>query len=174
MTRRLLTAVFVVAALTLGACSADTGSVGDPIPGEKVRGVERSMLPEHVLDLAVTQESVSEQLRAVDRAFVDAVGLFAFRDNQLVKATLQLSEFNDRAKVGDRRFQQTVLATIGGTTPREYRLGGEIVHVSTGKRQLLAVWFRDRWMMVLSVRNDYLRPRALLRELVALDPGSGR
>jgi hypothetical protein len=165
--RSLIAAGLVVA---LAGCGADTASVGSPVAGEAIGEIPASLLPDTVLDLDVTVEDVADQVATVDRSFVDAVGLFGLRADKLLKATLQVSRFNDEAEVERARFRNRVLREIGQSVPEEFRLGEERVHVTTGNRQTIAVWFRGDHMMILSVRSDYERPRTLLRELLELDP----
>jgi len=156
--------------LALAACGADTESVGSPVAGEAIDEVPASLLPDRVLDLNVTVEDVADQVATVDRSFVDAVGLFGLREDELLKATLQVSHFNEEAEVERARFRNRVLREIGQTVPQELRLGDSRVHVTTGNRQTIAIWFRGDHMMILSVRSDYERPRTLLRELIDIDP----
>ena len=52
------------------------------------------------------------------------------------------------------RFQAGIVNRIGSTTPRRYRLGHDVVYLTTGPRQNLAVWFRGRLLMILTVRQE--------------------
>ena len=48
--------------------------------------------------------------------------------------------------------------------------GGMGSNLTTGTKQQISIWFRDRYMFVLSVRDDYLQPRALLRAALEIKP----
>jgi len=44
------------------------------------------------------------------------------------------------------------------------------VWATTGTKQQLFVWFRERHLMVLAVRSDFTQPRTLLREALEIEP----
>jgi hypothetical protein len=157
--------------MLVAACGADTTAVGDPVAGKSISPLSSSLLPTKVLDLNVTSEDVSDQLATQNRAFVRQVSLFGLRKGDLLKATLQVSVFNDEAKLDRAAFRNRILRDIGRTVPQEVRLGDERVHVTTGNRQTIAVWFKGDDMLILSVRADYEQPRSLLRAVLDLDPG---
>ena len=160
----------LLAVLLLGACGADTTSVGDPVAGKSISPLSSSLLPAKILDLNVTSEDVSDQLATQNRSFVRQVSLFGLRKGDLLKATLQVSVFNDEAKLDRAAFRNRILRDIGRTVPQEVRLGDERVHVTTGNRQTIAVWFKGDDMLILSVRADYEQPRSLLRALLDIAP----
>lgn len=164
---RLLLAAVAVA--VLAGCGADTATVGDPVAGKAIDTISSSLLPSTVLGLNVTAEDISDQLSTQHRAFVREVSLFGLRDDDLLKATLQVSRFNDEAKPDEKEFRNRILRDIGQTVPKEFRLGGARVHVTTGNQQTIAIWFKGDLMMILAVRSDYDRPRTLLRTLLDLD-----
>ena len=66
--------------------------------------------------------------------------------------------------------QSGIVSHIGSTTPRRYRLGKDSVYMTTGARQNLAVWFRGRFLVILTVRQDYKDARALLRNALEITP----
>jgi len=162
--------LLAVAVTLLAACGADTASVGSPVAGDAITLISSSVLPSTVLDLEVTPEDVADQVATESRAFVDEIGLFGLRAGDLLKATLQVSRFNDDADLDRAAFRNRILREIGQRVPEELRLGADRVHVTTGNRQTIAIWFRGDHMMILSVRSDYDQPRRLLRELLELDP----
>ena len=85
-------------------------------------------------------------------------------------ATLQVSHLDDQARIDDPAFRQSFVSSIGGIEPQQERLGDRLVWLTTGTEQRLSIWFAGRYLMVLAVRNDYERPRGLLRSLLAVQP----
>jgi len=165
-------ALALVALVVVAGCGADTASVGNPVAGKEISTISSTRLPDQVLGLNVTSEDVSDQLATEDRAFVNEVSLFGLREKDLLKATLQISRFNADAKLDKAAFRNRILRDIGKTVPQAVRLGTKTVHVTTGNRQTIAVWFQGDEMMILSVRSDYDQPRTLLRKLVELGESS--
>ncbi|HUR78263.1 MAG TPA: hypothetical protein VMZ22_09975 [Acidimicrobiales bacterium] len=160
-------ALGVAAVLALGATACGGGSAR----ATTVRTLDPPGLGDQVLDLAVEPETAKvSALRAVKRPYVDGVGLFSLRRDTQLEATLQISRFNKDAKTGSARFRDSVVRQIGSTTPHEFRLGDDRVWLTTGRRQSVSVWFKDRYLFVLSVRDEYAQPRALLRSVLQVEP----
>lgn len=151
------------------ACGGDSDAVEQAAEFEIVGP---DFLPGQVLDLTVGPEPVEEVLADVRAAFVDAVGFYGFRQGELLQATLQLSRFGDDADWRDPKFRNAIVTGISATTPQRLRMGGRTVFLSTSLRQQLAIWFDGRWMFVLAIREEYEQPRALLREVTAVEPPS--
>ena len=85
-------------------------------------------------------------------------------------ATLQVSKLGGPARTDDPVFRRSIVGRIGGSVPREVRLGDTTVWLTTGTSQRLTAWFHGDYFFVLSTRADYERPRTLLRELVEVRP----
>jgi hypothetical protein len=160
----------VAAALALAGCARSDASPVKPTPGQAVKALEIPNLPADLLGLKLAPEDVAEDLGKVPAAFIDAMSLYSLRHNELVMATLQVSRFNDGADVNAEKFRQTVVNQIGSTAPRTVRLGGETVYLTTGIKQSIGVWFKDRYLFVLSARGDYDEPRTLLRKALEIKP----
>lgn len=161
--------IVAVAALALAGCTRSGASVA-PTPGKAVTALEVPNLPPDLLGLKLAPEDVSEDLAKVPSAFIDALSLYSLRHNDLVMATLQVSRFNDGADVKAEKFRQTVVNQIGSSAPRTLRLGGETVYLTTGTKQSIGVWFKDRYLFVLATRADYDEPRTLLRKALEIQP----
>ena len=56
------------------------------------------------------------------------------------------------------------------SAPRTERLGTDTVYLTTGTKQSIAVWFKDRYLFVLATRADYDEPRTLLRKALEIQP----
>jgi hypothetical protein len=159
----------VIAALALAGCARSDASVA-PTPGKAVKTLDLPDLPPDLLGLKLAKEDVSKDLAKVPKAFVDSLSLYSLRHNELLMATLQVSRFNAGADVGAQKFRQTVVNQIGSSAPRTVRLGGETVYLTTGTKQSIAMWFKDRYLFVLSTRADYDEPRTLLRKALEIEP----
>jgi hypothetical protein len=157
------------AALALAGCTRSDASVA-PTPGKAVKALDIPNLPPDLVGLKIAKEDVSEDLGKVPKAFVDSLSLYSLRHNDLVQATLQVSRFNDGADVKAEKFRQTVVNQIGSSAPRTLRLGGETVYLTTGTKQSIGVWFKDRYLFVLATRADYDEPRTLLRKALEIKP----
>jgi len=158
-----------VAALALAGCTRSDASVA-PTPGKAVTALEIPGLPADLMGLKIAPENVSEDLAKVPSTFIDSLSLYSLRHNDLVMATLQVSRFNDGADVQSEKFRQTVVNQIGSSAPRTVRLGGETVYLTTGTKQSIGVWFKDRYLFVLATRADYDEPRTLLRKALEIKP----
>ena len=169
MNRLRLLGVVALAALALAGCTRSDASVA-PTPGKAVKTLDLPNLPPDLLGLKLAREDVSDDLAKVPKAFIDSLSLYSLRHNDLVMATLQVSRFNDGADVNAQKFRQTVVNQIGSTAPRTVRLGGETVYLTTGTKQSIGVWFKDRYLFVLATRADYDQPRTLLRKALELKP----
>ena len=160
----------IAAAVALAGCARSDASSVKPTPGQAVKPLEVPNLPGDLLGLKLGLEDVTEDLAKVPAAFIDALSLYSLRRDDLVMATLQVSRFNDGADVKEEKFRQTVVNQIGSTAPRTVRLGGETVYLTTGTKQSIGVWFKDRYLFVLATRADYDEPRTLLRKALEIKP----
>jgi hypothetical protein len=157
----------VVAAASLAACGRGQDA---PAAVRTVEDLGPGPVPAEMLGLKLHPESV-EVLKAAERPFVDAVGLYSLRSpDDLLQATLQLSRFSPDADYRSERFQQAVVQQIGSSAPRAFRMGDQTVHLTTGRRQSVAVWFKDRYLFVLATREEFEQPRSLLRAALAITP----
>lgn len=168
--RRRRSRLVSVAALALavaavgGACGNDGTPSGQATEVKALQGIA---VPDPLLDLATKSEDVSV-VEGTKRPFVEAVGLYSLRRDDLLQATLQISRFTKQAKANKAKFRNAVVTQIGATTPRQFRMGHETVYLTTGRRQSMAVWWKDRYLFVLATRDDYETPRALLRSALEI------
>lgn len=177
--RRSSPAVLVlVAALALGAtaCGDDEPFVYG-VAGSEVGTLDSGLLPDRILGLNVAEEDVTETLELVSNTYVNQVSVYSFRLGKLLQATLQVAHFDPDAGGEqapdywkDRQFKLGLVNNIGGSAPREVRLGGSPVWLTTGTNQQIAIWFRENHFLVLATRADFTQPRSLLRELLEVQP----
>lgn len=147
-----------------------SGCGNDDAPTEVgVDPIDRDVLPDSVLGLVVDSEDLTDQLESVQRPYAASAGLFSLREAEELQATLQVTEFDPDADLGDRDVEGTILAQISKTPPLRLRVGDTVVYMSRADRQSVAVWFTDRHFLVLSTRDSYETPRELLRTLTSLE-----
>lgn len=159
----------VVATLVVLLAVAGCGGGGKPSAHE-VATLDPGMLGRRVLDLDVATENVADELARKTDVYVDGLTLFSLRRQKLLMATLQVARLDDRARVHDATFRRSFVASLGGTEPRQVRLGTTDLWTTTGNDQELAVWFDGAYLFVLSTRKDYERPRILLRTMLEVKP----
>ena len=157
----------VVAAGFLGAVACSGNSDGGSQLGRAQSAV--LSLPSQVLGLAVKAEDVTKQTKGIKRSYTDSVGLFSMRENDLLRATLQVSRLNNLARPQSESFQRSIIELVGGSTPLKMRAGEVTVYTTSGNKQNIFIWFRGKGMFILSVHQDYEFPRTLLRKIVPLE-----
>ena len=165
-----LVASLLVAALVVASASACSGEdEADALTTDDVEELDADFVPATMLGLAVEPEK-TEGLDDVGRSYIGATQLYSLRDGDQLAATLQVGRFNDGVKWASRAFQRRVLNQIGASNPRIATLGEERVYLTTGVKQRLAVWFKDHHLFVLGIREEFARPRTLLREALEVAP----
>jgi hypothetical protein len=118
--------------------------------------------------LTVSLENLKDRIGGVKRPYVLSTGLYSLRSGTVLQATLQISTFNDKARVDDPSFRLAIVNQIGSTAPSAFRMGDKIVYLTTSKRQAVAVFFTGRSMAVLSTLDTYDAGRSLLRKVLEL------
>lgn len=156
--------VMVVATTTLAGCATSSATA---VKGEAIKELPAGIVPDEVLGLKVSKEETSA-VQGAKSAFVDSIGLYSLRSDDLLQATLQVSRFTKDAKVKSESFRTGVVQQIGSSTPQAVQMDGTTIYLTTGKRQTVAVWFQGRYLYILGTREEYATPRALLRELVTV------
>lgn len=166
--RALVLASLILILAGTAACGeegvSDKGTAGKSV--EKLTGV----VPSELLGLTATEEDVSQNLASTGRTYVDGAALYSLRSEDVVQATIQVLRFNEDAKIEDPDFRGSLVAQIGGATPDVGRLGKDRVYFVRGVKQRLSLWFRDDHLFVLSTRDEYDKPRTLLRSALEIQP----
>jgi hypothetical protein len=154
----------VSAGLPLACGSSSTQGTN----GREIRDVDPTAIPATVVDLNVVHENIrSTIVKGVD-TYLAATGLVSLRKDNVVQATLQISDFTSAADDSSLKFRQSLVAQVGGSAPTLVRVGSDSVYVTSATKQRVYIWFRPRRFFVLLVRNDYGTPRSLLRALLGL------
>lgn len=155
-------------AVVLAACGGGGGPKG--VAGKRIQSLPAEVVPSQVLGLQVNKEDIDKALAQARRTYLDATSVYSFRDADLLQATLQVSRFTDDARFRSAEFRGTLVNQIGGSTPAPVRLSGREVFLTSGNRQRIAVWFRDRYMFVLATRDEFAEPKTLLRQAMEIQP----
>jgi hypothetical protein len=169
--RRSLASALVVFALAAGTAACGDDPARDlGAEGNEIDQLSADVVPSDLLGLKATQEDMTSSLEGSSGSYVDGVGLWAYRtEDDLLQATLQVSEFIPDAEYRTARFRLGLVNKIGGSRPRPVRLGDDTVYLTTGSKQQIAVWFRGDRLFVLSTREDFTKPRTLLREALEIE-----
>lgn len=149
--------------------SACDGGVTGAVTGAGEVTAPRIQIPDQILGLKVAPEDVSEQVQEVERPYLDAVAMFSLREEDLLRATLQVSRFNRLGRPQSHSFRRQVTAQMGGSVTEELRVEDTVVYTTTGAQQKVYAWIEERGFFVLSVHEDFEFPRTLLRRVVNLN-----
>lgn len=147
------------------ACGDEPVQVG----AKSVEKFDETIVPEDLMGLKVAAEEIGGAPDVKD-PYVEGVGLYSLRTGDLLQGTLQVSRFSEDADSETNRFRQAVVSQIGSTVPKAYQMGDRTVYLTAGKRQSIAVWFDGRYFFVLSTRDEFEQPRALLRAALEIKP----
>jgi hypothetical protein len=165
MLRRFVLGLLVVAALS-AACGSNSPT---GVSGNAIKPIAADKVPDHILGLEVHEENVKNTLAQAKDTFVQAASIYSLRRASLVQATLQVSVLTDKFNYKSGRQKASLADKIGGARAEPFRLGSETVYLTNGIRQRIAVWFRGRNLFVLSSREDFDKPRGLLRAALEID-----
>ena len=166
MTRCTRAVLGLVAGLVLLAgCGTSTP---DGVAGTNIKPIAASSLPDTIVGLEVAAEDIKNVVSPADNTYLNAVGLYSMRRGNLVFATLQVSRTTDKFDNKDAKQRSLLADKIGGARSEERRIGSDRVFLTQGTRQRIAVWFKGRDLFILSVRDDFEQPRALLREALEI------
>ncbi len=168
--RLLPAAVLAAIVLATAACGNGEDALAEATPAKSIRQLDASFLPGELLGLPVAQEDQAAALATAERSYVDAVGLYSLRSDELLQATLQVSRFNENADYSSGSFRRSLLAQIGGSRPKAVRMGKQTVYLTSGTKQRISIWFKEKYLFVLSTRDEYPYPRTLLREALEIAP----
>lgn len=167
--RRVAIALVALGMLATSACDSGPSASAEATAADDIEQLPADLLPNELLGLAVQREDMSETLQGAQLSYIDQVGLYSLRRDDLLQATIQVSRFNDNADFESSRFRRALLSQVGGSVPKEILIGDERIFLTTGTKQTIAVFFREGTMVVVAVRDDYEAPRTLLREALELE-----
>jgi hypothetical protein len=158
-------AAAAVCGILLAACGS---SPPKGVDGAAIKPIAASRVPSTILGFEVHVEDVKNSIARTDNSYVKAVSVFSLRDENLVQATLQVSELTSQFNARSGSEKATLADKIGGSRAAPFHLGADTVYLTQGQRQRVAVWFRAKQMYVLSVRDAYDKPRSLLRAVLEI------
>jgi hypothetical protein len=164
----MLCVLVACASLVGGGCGDDEpATVG--LSGKDIGALDEESMPSEVLGMRVTKEDISDALSEAKGSYVRGAALYAFRSADLLQATLQVSQFSGDADTTSPKFRAALVNQVGGTRAQQVRVGKANVYLTRGNQQRIAVWFEDEFFYVLSTREDFDKPRGLLREVLELE-----
>jgi hypothetical protein len=160
-----LLAAAAAAVLGAGACGSSA-----PPQAAKITTFTVPGLPNEILGLKVQPEDPAKTVGKAGDTYVNAVALYSLRKGELVQATLQVDQLNDKARVDSDGFRASLINGIAHSNAQEVRVGPSTVYLSNGLRQRVATWFKGRYLYVLSTRQEYTEPRTIIRKMLELQP----
>jgi hypothetical protein len=145
------------------ACSGDAEEVAPETAAARLN------VPQQLVGLRISAEKIGPGLSKVDRPYVDTVAVFSLREEDLLRASLQISRFNGAARPDDRSFRESIVSTIGGATALSLRVANTLVYTTRSSDQSIFTWFDGDGMFVLAVQREFRFPRTLLRRMIELE-----
>lgn len=140
-----------------------------PTSAAAEKGTLNISLPSQILGLTVQQEQLAKGMDDVERPYFDALALFSLRENDLLRASLEMGRFNSLARPDSKGFRNQLLGKIGSREPRSMRVGSETIYVTAGNQQAIFVWFDGDGFFVMTTHQDFVFPRTLLRRILDLN-----
>lgn len=157
----------LLVAASLAACG-DRPSASE-VGVRRIRPLSSVAIPQELAGLRVEREDVSAALAKFRTGYVKEAALYSARTPQdVVQATLQVGLLQPGERYSSSAFRRTFVNQVGGTTPKATRMGEITVWRTTGTKQVVAIWFRGRHLFLLSVREEFDRPRTMIREAVGI------
>ncbi|MEX2537789.1 MAG: hypothetical protein WD646_03960 [Actinomycetota bacterium] len=155
-----------VAGLAVAACLLVAGACSNDVEQASTVDRARLRLPQQIAGLRVVREDIKSKLEGIDRPYVDTVAVFSLRDEELLRASLQVNRFNGAANPEDRKFTDSIVSTIGGSSPQKFRVSDKDVFATAASDQVVFTWFHSDGMFVLAIQRDFEFPRTLLRRVL--------
>jgi hypothetical protein len=164
---RLVAGLLLASALFGSACGSDDGSV-DRAKKRDIAELDAT-IPLSLNGLDVVEEDIAETLDSAQRPYLAAAGLYSFREDDLLQATLQIGRFADDVDEEDETFVDRLVNRVSAGA-RKVRMGNQLLYVGGADRQTLTMWLEDGHMFLLSTRDGFAGGRALLREALEIQP----
>jgi len=160
-----------VASLLLGSTGCGkkelTGTAG-----KDIKILPANTLPRELAGLTVKQENVAKATKQAKHSYVDAVGFYTLRQDKRVQGTVQVSRFNDSARLEDADFKTELVQRTSPGTPVAINVGNTTVQQSTGTKSTVSIWFSKGRMIVLTVLLAYTGSRGLLEQALVELPAT--
>lgn len=153
-----------------GACGGDEAKPTG-VAGKDIKTIDVNV-PPNILGLPVAKEDVLATVNQVEgRTYVEGNALYSAREpDGLLEATIQITKFTKDSEYKSTKFRRQIVQQIGGSTPETIRVGEDTVYLTASSKQKLYAFFRDRHLVVLTVRETYPQPRNLLRKALEIKP----
>lgn len=159
-------ATTLVLIFALGSC----GASGDAVKAKAPMTFPPNIPPKGLLGLRFVREPGAEKeyARAGADGLVAQGRVYTLHEGAAVQGALQIGVFKPQVDASDPTVQAQIEGGIGGAF-KTYRFGPARIRIGERPEQRLYLWFPpDRNAMILMVlRNQYLRPEELIRKTVA-------
>ena len=167
--RRWAAALAAVALLGLAGCGEAelTGT-----RGKDIKTLPVTTVPKVLNGLSVKPEKVTKALEQAKQSYVNSVGFYSLRKDNVVQGTIQVSEFGPSARLSDPEFRTQIINQSSPGTPSNVNVNGTGVQQSTGTKSTVSIWFSEDRFVVLTVLKSYLGARGLLEQTVVALPGT--
>lgn len=80
--------------------------------------------------------------------------VFALRDGKELKAVFSVERLSSDARPTDKEFRDNLVNDILGTRRKPEKIGDSLVYRGSVNDQVISVWFNDRFLELLFVRED--------------------
>jgi hypothetical protein len=155
-------------AATAGCASSSAAALAHHGGPTEVRA---DLVPKVFVGLNANLEDVATlEKEAGKTSYLAHTRLWALRQGDRLRATLQVSTFVPNSNPDDHAFQDTLVSQIAEASWRSRMLGGLRVFVTSANHQPMYIWIKDDVLFVLSIAAGFPSPRAALRQTMGLQP----
>lgn len=167
---------------TLGASCGGGKRIACNSPEDPSKGMTIN-LPPSLGGLRVAKEpkAIKQLIKTAKvNSYVCDGAVFSLRDGEELRGVLQVARLTPDARPEEKEFRKTV--ADGSNAKRQpVKIGETLVYQGNFNKQLIQLWFVDRFMLVLTVRENAAAAgqpvgvdlRALTAEALALRPVRG-
>jgi hypothetical protein len=154
-----------------GACGSSASGESTPLRHGGPTEVRADLVPAQLAGLHVNEEDVQTLEKQAGRlSYLSDTRLWALRDGDRLRATLQVGTFVPDSEPSNEKFQDTVASLISGASSHVRNVGGHRVSVTSVNKQPMYIWVQDEVLFVLTLAGDHQAPRTLLRSALDLRP----
>jgi hypothetical protein len=163
-------AVFAGASVvTTAGCTAAPAAVVEHHRGPTE--VRADLVPKNFAGFTANLEDIAPlEKEAGKMSYLAHTRLWALRQGDRLRATLQVGTFVANSNPEDHAFQQTLVSQIASAAWRTRTLGGLPVFVTSANHQPMYIWIKNDVLFVLTLGAGASSPRAVLRQALGLQP----
>lgn len=150
-----VTLAFAVLAAFASACGGSAGAAECNTAADPTKGTTINLPPSlGGLRVAEEKDATEELLKAskVNSYLCDG-RVFSLRDGTELRGVLQIGRLTPDARPDEKEFRKTVADGMNAKRAPE-KIGETLVYKGNNNKQLIQVWFVERFMVVLTVREN--------------------